>query len=93
MYNSARLHEYGNTKEGDIVNYGMQEFDCSSKTMKKAIKRMVNEGRICFVVHGEIEPPVVYVSIARRSEDAQALLDEEAAVAERTIKEKYSRTS
>lgn len=54
------------------------------------MQRMVNEGKICFIVHSELEPPAVYVSLARGSEDAQALLEEAAAVAERTIKERYA---
>lgn len=57
------LHEYGNTKESDIINYGVKEFNYSSKRMKKVIKRMVIKGKIHFIVHSKLEPPPVYVSL------------------------------
>jgi ABC-type phosphate/phosphonate transport system substrate-binding protein len=57
------LHEYGNTKESDIINYGVEEFNYSSKRMKKVIKRMVIKGKIHFIVHSKLEPPAVYVSL------------------------------
>ena len=57
------LHEYGNTKESDIINYGVEEFNYSSKRMKKVIKRMVIKGKIHFIVHSKLETPAVYVSL------------------------------
>jgi hypothetical protein len=57
------LHEYGNTKESDIINYGVKEFNYSSKRMKKVIKRMVIKGEIHFIVHSKLEPPAVYLSL------------------------------
>lgn len=57
------LYEYGNTKESDIINYGVKEFNYSSKRMKKLIKRMVIKGKIHFIVHSKLEPPAVYISL------------------------------
>jgi len=57
------LHEYGNTRESDIINYGVKEFNYSSKRIKKVIKRIVIKGKIHFIVHSKLEPPAVYVSL------------------------------
>jgi len=57
------LYEYGNTRESDIINYGMKKFNYSSERMKKVIKLMVVKGKIYYVVHGKLEPPEVYISL------------------------------
>jgi len=57
------LSEYGNTKESDIINYGVKRSDYSSKEMKKVIKRMVVKTEIHYVVHSKLEPPETYVSL------------------------------
>ena len=57
------LHEYGNTRESDLINYGIKKFNYSSEEMKKAIKRMAIKDKIHFIVHGKLEPPEVYVSL------------------------------
>ena len=57
------LCEYGNTKESDIINYGVKRFNYSQKGMKKVIKRMVIKGKIHYVVHGKLEPPEAYISL------------------------------
>jgi hypothetical protein len=57
------LHEYGNTRESDIINYGVKQFNYSSRRMKKVIKRMVIKGKIHFIVHSKLDPPAVYVSL------------------------------
>lgn len=57
------LHEYGNTKESDIISYGVKRFNYSSKRMKKVIKRMVVKSKIYYIVHGKLEPPEAYVSL------------------------------
>lgn len=106
------LYEYGNTKESDIINYGVKEFNYSSKRMKKLIKRMVIKGKIHFIVHSKLEPPAAYISLKEplppeiakilleafiqvkaSEEDAQKILEEAAALAEKRIKEKHPRTS
>jgi hypothetical protein len=57
------LHEYGNTRESDLINYGVKRFNYSPEEMKKVIKRTAIKGRIHFVVHGKLEPPEVYISL------------------------------
>lgn len=57
------LSEYGNTKERDVINYGVKRFGYSAERMKKVIKRMVVKNKIYYVVHGKLEPPEAYVSL------------------------------
>ena len=57
------LHEYGNTRESDLINYGVKKFNYSSEETKKVIKRMAVKDKIHFIVHGKLEPPEVYVSL------------------------------
>jgi len=57
------LYEYGNTRESDLINYGVKKLDYSSEEMKKVIKRMVIMGKIHYVVHSKLEPPEVYISL------------------------------
>ncbi|MBE0519668.1 hypothetical protein IBX35_01315 [Candidatus Bathyarchaeota archaeon] len=57
------LYEYGNTRESDLINYGVKKFDYSSEEMKKVIKRMVIKGKIHYIVHSKLEPPEVYISL------------------------------
>ncbi len=57
------LHQYGNTKENDVINYGIQKFSCSSEAMKKVIRRMVIKGKAHYVVHSKLKPPEVYISL------------------------------
>lgn len=57
------LYKYGNTKESDIINYGVKKFNYYSEGMKKIIKRMIIKGKIHYVVHSKLEPPAVYISL------------------------------
>ncbi len=57
------LYEYGNTRESDLINYGVKKFDYSSEEMKKVIKRMAIKGKIHYIVHSKLEPPEVYISL------------------------------
>jgi len=57
------LYEYGNTKESDIISYGVKKHNYSSERMKKIIKRMVIKGEVHYAVHSKLEPPAVYVSL------------------------------
>jgi predicted transcriptional regulator len=57
------LAKYGNTRESDIINYGVKKFDCSSKEMKKIINRLVVKGKLHRIVHNKLEPPEVYLSV------------------------------
>jgi len=99
------LYEYGNTRESDIINYGMKNFNYSSERMKKVIKLMVIKGKILYLVHGRLEPPELYITLKgplpseiekvllgasiqtkTAEEDAQKILEEAAAIAERKIR-------
>jgi hypothetical protein len=101
------LYKYGNTKESDIINYGVKKFNYSSEGMKKIIKRMIIKGKIHYVVHNKLEPPAVYLSLKETlppetekilleafiqmksaEEDAQKILEEAAALAQKRTKEK-----
>ena len=57
------LYKYGNTRESDLINYGVKKFNYSSEEMKKVIKRMVIKGKIHYIVHSKLEPPEVYISL------------------------------
>lgn len=57
------LYEYGNTRESDLINYGVKKFNYSSEEMKKVIKRMVIKDKIHYIVHSKLEPPEVYISL------------------------------
>ena len=57
------VHKYGNTKESDIIDYGVKKFNYSPEKMKKVIKRMMVKGDVHYVVHNKLEPPVAYVGL------------------------------
>jgi hypothetical protein len=57
------LSNYGNTKETDLINYGVQRFGRSAIKVKKILDRMVIKGRIYRVVHNKLKPPEVYISL------------------------------
>jgi len=57
------LTKYGNTRESDLNNYGREQFNLPSKTMKRAIDRMAVRGEIHRIVHNKLRPPEVYISL------------------------------
>ena len=57
------LHKYGNTKESDVINYGVKKFNYSPEKMKKVIKRMMVKGDVHYIVHNKLEPPAAYISL------------------------------
>jgi hypothetical protein len=57
------LSNYGNTKESDLISYGVQHLDRSAIKMKKILDRMVIKGRIYRIVHNKLKPPEVYISL------------------------------
>jgi len=71
------LHKYGNTRERDIINYGVKKFNYSPEEMKKALKRMVVKGKIHYIIHSKLEPPEAYFSLQEPlpSEIAKVLLE------------------
>lgn len=57
------LERYGNTRESDLVNYGVENFGKSPETVKKAIDRLAIEGKVHRIVHNKLKPPEVYVTV------------------------------
>jgi|UniRef100_A0A7C4Y6B8 DNA-binding HxlR family transcriptional regulator len=60
---SEYLFEYGNTKESDLIGYLQKECGFSDRHIKKVIDKMEKEGKIHRVVHREMKPPSVYLSL------------------------------
>ncbi len=61
------LEMYGNTRESDLLNYGVQNFHFSPDKMKKIVNCMVIKGKIHRLVHNKLNPPEVYVALEERS--------------------------
>ena len=57
------LESFGNTKENDLINYGVHNLARSSDQMKKIIDRMAVKGKLHRVVHHRLKPPEVYVTL------------------------------
>jgi len=88
------LESYGNTRETDLINYGVQNLGGSSERMKKVIDRMAIKGRIHRIVHSKLKPPEVYVTLeeplppeatAEReiaNQEVERILEEAASLAE-----------
>jgi hypothetical protein len=55
------LCTYGNTKEIDLITYGVQRLGTSEECMTKVVNEMVFSGRIERILHKELKPPVTYV--------------------------------
>ncbi|MDH5481865.1 MAG: hypothetical protein OEY22_03155 [Candidatus Bathyarchaeota archaeon] len=97
------LVRYGNTREQDLINFGVQRLGHSSKYMKKVIDRMVIKDKIHRFLHEKLSPPEVYISLEEHipkslieidfskavKEDALKILEEAAAIAEKRIRLKH----
>jgi hypothetical protein len=57
------LEEYGNTREEDLRDYLLNNFNCSSGKTKKILHRMVSKGQIYRLVHDKLDPPKVYITL------------------------------
>ena len=57
------LMKYGNTRETDLISYGVQNFVRPPEEMKKIIDRMAVKGKIHRIVHNKIKPSEVYISL------------------------------
>jgi hypothetical protein len=55
------LYAYGNTRETDLITYGVQRLGKSEDGMRKLVDEMVLYGRLERVVHRELDPTVTYV--------------------------------
>jgi hypothetical protein len=89
------LTAYGNTREVDLINYGVQNFRRPPEKMKKIIDRMAVKGKIYRIVHNKLKPPEVYVSLEEpfpvyalmedeiANSETSRILEEAASLAER----------
>jgi hypothetical protein len=59
------LCNYGNTKESDLIVYGVQRLGISEEDMLELIEVMVFNGRIKRILHTELKPAVTYVKQGR----------------------------
>lgn len=57
------LWTYGSTLEIDLMDWGVRRLDQSAESLKTVLDEMDAVGRIRRIVHGELEPQVVYVAI------------------------------
>ncbi len=55
------LDKYGNTRETDLVKYGMLKLGHSEASMRRLVCDMVSYGRLERVVHKELKPPITYI--------------------------------
>lgn len=100
---ASYLVKYGNTREADLIDFSAKKSNCSKEDVKKAISRMVVKGKLHRIVHNQLEPPEVYVTLEEPSlgnfeglfevvkeaeQDADSILREAATAAER-VRERY----
>jgi hypothetical protein len=95
------LMAYGNTRECDLISYGVQNFARSPETMKKTVDRMAIKGKIHRIVHNKLKPPEVYISLEESlpidavmekqiaGDEARRILEEAASVAERRSRDAW----
>jgi hypothetical protein len=57
------LMKYGNTREGDLVSFIAEKFAVSLDDAKKAVDYMTARGKIHRIIHDELEPPELYLSL------------------------------
>ena len=94
------LMKYGNTREIDLISYGMQNFVQPPEKMKKIIDRMAVKGKIHRIVHNKLKPPEVYIGLEESlpinpmiedqiaNDEARRILEEAASVAENTSEDR-----
>jgi len=95
----AYLAAYGNTKETDIISFGMQKLHRDPKEIKKIVNRMAVKGRIHRIVHNKLKPPEVYISLYEflpaifhselLEEDVRKILGEAEVIAGRRVNENF----
>jgi hypothetical protein len=55
------LDKYGNTRETDLIKYGVLKLGLSEASMRRLVCDMVLCGRLERVVHKELKPPATYI--------------------------------
>jgi len=72
------LNTYGNTRETDLVTYGVQRLGKSEDSMREVVDEMVLYGRLERIMHKELNPTVIYVkpgSMVSLELELQAMAD------------------
>jgi len=97
------LTKYGNTRETDLIIYGVQNFIQPPEKIKKIIDRMAVKGKIHRIVHNKLKPPEVYIGLEEdlpiqpmiddqiANDEARRILQEAASVAENTSEDRNPR--
>ena len=57
------LESFGNTRENDLINYGVQNLGQSLDKTKKIIDRLAVKGKLHRIVHNKLKPPEVYITL------------------------------
>jgi hypothetical protein len=57
------LETYGNTREKDLLSYGVEYFGLPSDQMKRILDRMAVKDRIHRIVHNKLKPAEVYITL------------------------------
>ena len=57
------LESFGNTRENDLINYGVQNLGQSPDKIKKIIDRLAVKGKLHRIVHNKLKPPEVYITL------------------------------
>jgi len=60
------LEEYGNTREEDLADYLLQNFNCSPGKAKKMLHHLIAKGQIFRLVHDRLSIPRVYITLETR---------------------------
>ena len=60
------LEEYGNTREEDLADYLLQNFNCSPGKAKKMLHHLIAKGQIFRLVHDRLSIPRVYFTLETR---------------------------
>lgn len=96
----AYLKTYGNTREGDLINYCVRHSGRSPERVKKIVDRMAIKGKLHRIVHNKLMPREVYITLEmplppeaiRESqiakEDVERILKEAASLAENMTRER-----
>jgi len=57
------LAEFGDTRETDLIQFIVNEFNYSKRGSKKLIARLEKQEKIFRVIHVKLRPPAVYYSV------------------------------
>jgi len=96
------LESFGNTRENDLINYGVQNLGQSPDKIKKIIDRLAVKGKLHRIVHNKLKPPEVYITLEEpfppeatmerevASEEVARILEEAAVLADKIGRDRPS---